>query len=149
MEGTGALKGLYVYTEKGIRIKKSEVHKLVTAVKKKLNKVVYSLEISFVGSKTIHKINKLHLGHNYVTDVISFDYSNESNSFDGEIFICVEKAAENSKRFKVSLDDELKRLVIHGLLHFSGFDDRTKVQRSKMKKEEDEVLKNCRKIKIQ
>ena len=142
------MKGVYVSTEKGIRVNKISVHKLVAFVSKELKKKINSLEINFVGNETIYEINSTFLSHKYETDVISFDYSNENNSFDGEIFISVEKARENSKRFKVLLDDELKRLVIHGMLHFSGYDDVTASKRRGMKKAEDQFLYQCKKIKL-
>ena len=140
------MKGVYVSTEKGIRVNKISVHKLVAFVSKELKKKINSLEINFVNNETILDINSSFLGHKYTTDVISFDYSNENNSFDGEIFISVEKARENSKRFKVLLDDELKRLVIHGMLHFSGYDDATASQRRGMKKVENHFLGKSKKI---
>ena len=142
------VKGVNVYTEKGINLDKKSVHKLISFITKELNKKISSLEINFVGNETILEINSSFLGHKYTTDVISFDYSNENNSFDGEIFIGVEKARENGKRFKVLLDDELKRLVIHGMLHFSGYDDATASQRRGMKKVEDHFLGKSKKIKF-
>ena len=142
------MKNLFVNSDKGIKINKQSVHKLVTNVKSELSKKVDNLEINFVNAETILRINNQHLGHNYETDVISFDYSTESNSFDGEIFICSEIAFENSKRFAVLFDDELKRLVIHGILHFSGYDDKTPSLRKKMKIIEDELLNQNKKIKL-
>ena len=142
------MKGVNVYAEKGINVDKTSVHKLISLVSKELNKKISSLEINCVGNETIYEINSTFLSHKYETDVISFDYSNENNSFDGEIFIGVEKARENGKRFKVLLDDELKRLVIHGMLHFSGYDDVTASKRRGMKKAEDQFLYQCKKIKL-
>ncbi len=136
-----ALKGLYINLESGIKIKKNSVHNAVKIIKTALNKSISSLDVNFVGTETIYFINQKFLGHKYATDVIGFDYSNESNSFDGEIFICIDVAKENSKRFKVTFDNELKRLLIHGLLHFSNYDDRTVAQKKKMKAAEDAILK--------
>lgn len=137
-----------VYKEKGIKVDKKSVQSLISLTAEKLNKRIVSMEINFVHSDTILEINTKFLGHKYTTDVISFDYSIESNSFDGEIFICVEKAAENSKRFKVSIDDELNRLVVHGMLHFSGYNDSTVAQRRRMKKVEDQFLYRYKKNRL-
>jgi len=134
------VKNISVYKEKGIKVDKKSVQSLIYFIAGKLNKRIVSMEINFVHNDTILEINSKFLGHKYTTDVISFDYSIESNSFDGEIFICADKAAENSKRFKVSIDDELKRLIIHGMLHFSGYNDSTVAQRRRMKKVEDQLL---------
>jgi len=143
-----SLKGLNITFEKKIKVRKESIHKIVNIVKNELNKRIDALEINFVGTETIYSINSKYLGHKYVTDVISFDYSNENNSFDGEIFICVEEAENNCKRFNVFFDDEIKRLVIHGLLHFSGFNDLTTAQRRKMKNAEDQLLKLVKTIKV-
>lgn len=143
-----AIRGLSVNLENGIKIKKNSVHSAVKIIKTELKKSISALDINFVGTETIYFINDKFLGHKYATDVISFDYSNESNSFDGEIFICVDIAKENSKRFKVTFDNELKRLLIHGLLHFSGFDDKTNSQREKMKAAENDLLILFRRIKF-
>jgi len=143
-----AIKGLYIHADKELSLNKKSVHDVVKNVKNVLNKKIKSLEINFVNADSIYSINKEFLGHKYFTDVISFDYSDESNSFDGEIFICYEIAEKNSKRFRVSFDDELKRLIIHGLLHFSGFDDKTSALRKKMKKVEDELMKLSVKVKL-
>ena len=141
-----ALKGLYINLESGIKIKNKSVYNAVKIIKKALNKSISSLDVNFVGTETIYFVNQKFLGHKYTTDVIGFDYSNESNSFDGEIFICVDVAKENSKRFQVTFDNELKRLVIHGLLHFSNFDDKTVAQKKKMKSAEDNLLKLIKQI---
>ena len=137
---TSIVKIISINSDKNLLIKKAVVRKLVSSVQKDLKKKINFIEINFVDESTIVKINSEYLMHNYGTDVISFDYSNESNSFDGEIFICWEIAQKNSKRFNVSLDDELKRLIIHGMLHFSGFDDTTESLRKIMKQKEDELL---------
>lgn len=142
------MKSVYIYAEKGIYVNKKSAHKLIGTISNQLNKRIISLEISFIGDKTILDINSRFIGHKYTTDVISFDYSDESNSFDGEIFISVDKAQINSKRFKVLLDDELKRLVIHGMLHFSGYDDVSASQRRRMRKVEDQILHHCKKIRL-
>ena len=73
--------------------------------------------------KIIHDINKSYLKHDYTTDIITFNYSNSLEQIDGEIFISIDDALSNSKKFKVTLSDELVRLVIHGILHLLGYDD--------------------------
>ena len=142
------MKDLSINCEKGLKVKKTSVQKLISEATNILNKRLDFLEINFVNAKTILRINNQFLGHNYVTDVISFDYSNENNSFDGEIFICSEIALENSKRYDVSFDDELKRLVIHGMLHFSGYDDKTSIMKRKMRKMENSILEKSGRIKL-
>lgn len=140
------MKELNIHIEKGIKLRKRFATETAKIASDFCDGIISFLEINFVSSKKIIEINKKFLNHDYPTDVISFDYSDENNSFDGEIFICYDIALENSKRFNVSLDNELKRLIIHGMLHLVGFDDQSPSQKRKMKKFEDEILARCKSI---
>jgi rRNA maturation RNase YbeY len=106
-----------------------------------LNLALRSLEINFIDSETIKEINKNFLSHDYSTDIITFNYSDVQNIIDGEIFISVDDAKENAKKFKVKFLEEIGRLVAHGILHLIGFDDTTPDQRKKMKNQENQLLK--------
>lgn len=134
------IKNLEIYSDNFFKVNKNIIHKIISYIKSKHLLKIDSLEINFVASDTIHKMNNEYLGHNYPTDVISFNYSNESNNLDGEIFICYQIAEENSKIFKVKYDNEIKRLIIHGVLHLIGYDDTTLLKRRKMKIVEDGLL---------
>ncbi|MEW6194752.1 MAG: rRNA maturation RNase YbeY [Bacteroidota bacterium] len=140
------IKNIHVYSNRNLRINNAAVHKIISTIKKEYELNIKSLEINFVPSKIIHEINKKYLDHDYTTDVISFNYSNESNNLDGEIFICSEIADENAKYFKVSLDNELKRLVIHGILHLIGYDDLSRNDKLKMRNVENRLLNNIRSV---
>ncbi len=85
-------------------------------------------------------INKKHLEHDYYTDVITFDYC-EEKKISGDIFISIDRVEENSKKYNVSFDNELLRIIFHGLLHLLGFDDKTKDDKELMTKKEDYYLK--------
>jgi rRNA maturation RNase YbeY len=134
------LKNLSVYCEKGIKLNKSSVHTFIKKLKLLLDLRIYSLELNFLLPETIITINKDHLKHNYVTDIISFNYSNESNNLDGEILICLSAARENAKRFRSTYENEVKRLIVHGILHLMGWDDSSLSQRRKMRAMENKVL---------
>lgn len=97
------------------------------------------INIIYVDEAQILDINKQYLGHNYVTDVISFDLSDENNSI-GEVYVCLQQAERQAKEYEVSLENELCRLAIHGVLHILGFDDKTKEEKQKMHKLEDIFL---------
>lgn len=97
------------------------------------------INIIYVDETEIIEINKKYLGHNYVTDVISFDLSDERNSI-AEVYICIQQAERQAKEYNVSLENELSRLAIHGVLHILGFDDKTVQQMQKMHKLEDMFL---------
>lgn len=140
------LKNLFIYLEGDILINKKIIHSIISLLKKDFKLTLTSLEINFVKSETILKINKEYLNHDYVTDVISFNYSNENNNLDGEIFICSEIARENAKIYNESYDDELKRLIIHGVLHLIGYDDKKLTQRNKMKQIEDLYVIKAKKL---
>jgi rRNA maturation RNase YbeY len=110
-------------TSVDISINKSAVHSLVASVKKELNFNISSLFINFISSNEMLEVNNKFLKHNYETDVIAFNYSGKSE-LDGEILISVEDALRNAKKYKVSYSFELSRLVIHGILHLLGYNDK-------------------------
>ncbi len=99
------------------------------------------LEISFVTKDIIHEINKEHLHHDYPTDIITFEYDrSEDGIIDGELIICSEVAAENAEEFGVTVESELLRLIVHGILHLIGFDDTDEEKQKVMKNEEDKLV---------
>ena len=84
-------------------------------------------------------INVKHLKHNLLTDIISFDYS-IGKMLSGDIFISIDRIRENALKYKVNVDDELQRVIIHGILHFCGYKDKTKEDKLLMRKKEDYYL---------
>jgi len=133
------LKNLRIYSITK-RIQKKNIHSLVKSLASELNFKLLNLEINFISDKSILEINRTYLKHNYTTDIITFNYSNVSNKIDGEIFISIDDAILNSKKFKVSLSEELARLVIHGLLHLLGYDDQGSSNKKIMKRLENKLL---------
>jgi rRNA maturation RNase YbeY len=94
-----------------------------------------TINIVLQTNEEIKKINKEFLNHDYETDVISFNI--EEEPFEGELYISLEKTIEQAKEFDQSINDELLRLVAHGLLHLMGLDDDNDEQKEKMHKLED------------
>lgn len=135
------MKNLKVVVQKNNKIDKKLIHSLVSKVNNELNVTLETLQINFVDSTTITKINIEYLGHDYSTDIITFNYSGDNKHLEGEIFICLDIALDNSLRFNVNLDSEIIRLVVHGILHLVGYDDTTKAKKKKMKTKEDELVK--------
>jgi rRNA maturation RNase YbeY len=131
------LKNLSVSTSKNIKVEKKIIHSLITNLSSKLSFKLESLSINFVDAEYLLNINKDYLNHNFNTDIITFNYSGSNSLLDGELFISVDEAINNSLKFKVTLDSEIIRLVIHGILHLLGFDDEETSKKRKMKKEED------------
>jgi len=139
------LKNVYVYCYKKKKINKLLVHSILSKIRKNFNLNIRSLEINFVSRETIRKVNNEYLSHDYSTDIITFDYSNERNILDGEIIISLKDAEENSKKYHVTFDNELLRLIIHGILHLLGYDDVTLPKKRVMKKIENTITENFNK----
>ena len=121
-------------------IKKREVGILVNDLSTILEFTVNSLEINFVSADKIKEINSEHLNHHYSTDIITFNYSDEQKKIDGEIFISIDDATENARKYKVAIMEEISRLVIHGILHLLGYDDQHKRDKIIMKRLENKLL---------
>jgi len=85
------------------------------------------------------QINRQYLSHDTLTDIISFDYS-EGNTLHGDIFISVERVRDNAADFDVSFDEELKRVMAHGILHYCGYKDKTVDDEKLMRKKEEEKM---------
>ena len=84
-------------------------------------------------------LNIKHLKHNTLTDIISFDYT-LGKILSGDIFISIDRVRENALKFEANFDDELQRVIIHGILHFCGYKDKTKEDKRLMRKKEDYYL---------
>jgi len=93
----------------------------------------------FCDDEYLHKINLEYLSHDNLTDVISFDYS-MGNEISGDIFISVERVQDNASDFKVSFETELKRVMVHGVLHYCGYKDKDEKNQLVMRSKEDEKL---------
>lgn len=98
-------------------------------------------EINFIfcSDEYLLDINKKYLNHNYFTDVITFDYC-EGNIVSGDIFISFDRVVENAISLKVNTEIELRRVIIHGVLHLLGFKDKTDDEKLTMREKEDFYL---------
>jgi rRNA maturation RNase YbeY len=86
------------------------------------------------------EINQQYLDHDTLTDIISFDYS-VGNELHGDIFISVERVRENATDFNVSFEEELKRVMVHGVLHYCGYKDKSESDERLMREKEEEKMK--------
>ena len=93
----------------------------------------------FCDDAYLHKLNVDFLHHDTLTDVISFD-NTIGKLISGDIYISIERVADNAKDYKVSFDEELHRVMIHGVLHYIGFKDKTVLEKKQMTDAEDEAL---------
>ena len=93
----------------------------------------------FCDDEYLLEINKVHLQHDYYTDIISFDYS-VGNEINGDMFISVDRVKENAEDFNVTFEEELKRVIVHGVLHYCGYKDKSEADEFLMRSKEDEKL---------
>jgi rRNA maturation RNase YbeY len=108
---------------------------VISSEKKKEGDINYI----FCDDEYLHKLNVEYLDHDTLTDVISFDYS-LGNEISGDCFISVERVVDNAKDFNVGFDEELRRVLVHGLLHYCGYKDKSEADEAMMRKKEDEKL---------
>jgi len=101
---------------------------------------VQSVDYSFVDKKQMIKINKKHLNHNYLTDVLAFNYT-EGSKIQGDVFVSEEMVRANAQEYAQSFSDELMRVMLHGLLHLCGHNDKTPEQQNRIRALEDKYLK--------
>jgi probable rRNA maturation factor len=98
------------------------------------------LNYIFCDDEYLLNINKQYLDHDYYTDIISFDYS-VGNCITGDLFISIYRVKENASEFNVTFEEELKRVIIHGILHYCGYKDKLPEEEAKMRlKEEEKIL---------
>lgn len=100
---------------------------------------VLSVDYSFVDKKQMIKINKKHLKHNYLTDVLAFDYS-ENSKIQGDVFVSEEKVRANAQEYSQGFSTELMRVMLHGLLHLCGYKDKTLEEQNKIRGLEEKYL---------
>jgi probable rRNA maturation factor len=107
-----------------------------------LGLTAYDIAIHLISPRRMASINQKHLHHEGPTDVITFDYrSPHQETLQGELLICPAVARAHARAHRTSLDSEIARYIIHGILHLQGYDDRSPAARRAMKREEDRRLK--------
>lgn len=103
------------------------------------NKNIGEISYIFCDDEYLLEINKQYLNHDYYTDIISFDYT-VSDVISGDIFVSIDRVKENALDFGASFDNELKRVIIHGVLHFCGFKDKSNEEEEIMRRKEEEKI---------
>ncbi len=119
--------------------KREEVKKWLIKVAKTEKRKCGKLSYFFCTDRYLHTLNKQFLGHDTYTDIITFDYSN-GDEISGEIYISIDRVKENSRKYEQAFNNELMRIMIHGVLHLCGYGDKTADQKKKMRQKENKAL---------
>jgi probable rRNA maturation factor len=112
----------------------------IQKVVKKEKAALANVNFIFCSDQYLLGLNIKHLNHKTLTDIITFDYSESRNSIEGDVFISIDRVLENSLKFKRGFDEELHRVLIHGILHLLGYDDKTPKAKAAIRKKEDVCL---------
>lgn len=120
-------------------IDKCRISTWIENVAFKEGKTCGEINYIFCNDQKILEVNKDYLNHDYFTDIITFDYS-ENPILSGDLYISLDTVFSNSKQFNTSYEEELARVIIHGILHLCGYKDKTETESNKMRKLENESL---------
>ena len=121
------------------RLKRRETSVWIESVAATYDRRIGEIGYMFVDDEKILEINREYLGHDYCTDIITFDYD-ERDVLNGDIVISVDTVRSNAEQFGKSFDDELHRVIIHGILHLCGINDKGPGERELMEAAEDRAL---------
>jgi probable rRNA maturation factor len=103
------------------------------------HKSLGDVNVIFCSDEHLLEMNREHLDHDYYTDIITFDYS-EDDTVSGDLFISIDRVADNANELDTPFLDELNRVCVHGLLHLCGYKDKSESDEKQMRSKEDEML---------
>jgi rRNA maturation RNase YbeY len=121
------------------KIKRRDTSRWIKNVIVSYHKRVGEIAYIFCSDDEILRINKRYLNHDYYTDIITFDYS-EKDTLSGDLFISTDTVKSNSEKFQTDYFEELHRVMIHGILHLCGLNDKSPEDEKRMREKEDEAL---------
>lgn len=101
---------------------------------------INDLNYIFCSDQYLHKINLEYLNHDTYTDIITFDNSEDENAIEGDIFVSIDRIKDNAISLETQFDEEIKRVIVHGLLHLCGYDDHSAEDKSEMRRLESEFI---------
>ena len=120
--------------------KKNELKLWVKEIATSEGKKIGDINYIFCNDEYLHKINVQYLQHDTLTDIITFDYT-ERNTLNADIYISIERVKENASIFTVPFEQELLRVLSHGILHLCGYKDKTDADSTMMRSKEEEKIK--------
>ncbi|MCL5268355.1 MAG: rRNA maturation RNase YbeY [Bacteroidetes bacterium] len=130
---------LFADPGRSLKIQRKRIAVLVRQIVREERKKADGISLVLVDDDYLLNLNVKFLNHQYRTDVISFDLSG-SDTIEGEVYVSVDRAAVQAKRYKVPLEREVLRLLIHGVLHLTGWEDKTRSEKLRMRKRENELI---------
>jgi probable rRNA maturation factor len=118
---------------------RSRIQKWILSVIRKEKRIPDEIHYVFCSDRFLLSLNKKYLHHDTLTDIITFDYSH-GKAISGEIYISIPRVKENAKKFNVEFEDELCRVMVHGVLHLCEYSDRSAKEKMRMRMAEDRAL---------
>ena len=118
----------------------NNIHEWIKGVIIREEFILSEINVIFSSDRYLLTLNKKHLAHNYYTDILTFDYRTNPKEIYGDLYISQERITENASSLNVSLNNELLRIVVHGLLHLFGYSDKSKKDKKLMRSMEDFYL---------
>lgn len=131
------------YFSEDTDFKPSQPRKRISWIKsiiKKEHAELDSVNYIFCSDRFLLALNQEYLGHNTYTDIITFNTSSNAGKISGDIYISIDRVRENAKKYKAIENDELDRVMIHGILHLLGYKDKNPQEKAKMRKKEEACL---------
>lgn len=143
-EKTGSQKSGSVFFHSQVNgfrvVKPAAIKKWILLVLKREKEKCGEINFVFVDDECLLKVNQQYLKHDYYTDVITFDWTEKGEAVSGDIYLSVDRIKENAEKENVPFISELRRVMIHGILHLAGYKDKTKSDKSEMTKAENRYL---------
>ena len=131
----------FFFETKNLKIKnKTKVRSLIKSLCLKENKKLGFINCVFCSDEYLVEINKKHLKNDYYTDIITFDHKEAEDNVEGDLYISAERIKENAKNFRVTTEEELVRVIIHGVLHLIGYKDKSKKEKVIMTQKENKYI---------
>ena len=112
---------------------KDKLRLLLKEVCKQENAQLSFINCVFCSDEYLLQINKKHLKHNFLTDIITFDFSEKKDQIEGDLYISVDRVKENAKKYGDTFKTETIRVVLHGLLHLIGYKDKSEKEKKRMR----------------
>ena len=130
----------FKYTTKFTLVNETKVIDWLSAIANSEGYKIKKIFYNYISERNIKDLNKRHLSHNYSTDILTFDYS-QGEGIVSEIYIAPKKVEKNAKKYSQTTENELLRVISHGLLHLCGYNDITNDEAREMRLKEEHYLK--------